>query len=301
MTRHRIVRIVAPVLLAVLSGAALAQDTPCEPCQRAWEALPARIVPIPAFPSPRDSVWLAVFDPLRRDPLALPRMLARQESPRLRRVAVSVSSWSGDIASVTFLDRLQAGTYVVDYFEGGSTDNVPKVSLRFVVASNGPVDVVEYFNATLGHYFITADAMEIAKLDSGEIAGWARTGESFHALPADELPSFGLPVCRYYGLPSVGLDTHFFSASADECAFVKATWPNQWILESDAAFGSIASQYPFECSRPLYRLYNNRPDANHRYTTSTETRDRMIAQGWILEAAPSDGPYEDPYSMCVLP
>jgi hypothetical protein len=214
---------------------------------------------------------------------------------------VSISNWSDDIASVAFSERLQEGIYVAEYFGADSLAGPAKASLRFVVSGKGPVEVVEFFNATLDHYFITGDASEIAKLDRGEIRGWLRTGESFHALPPDALPSFGLPVCRFYGLPSAGLDSHFLSASADECAYVKSTWPNQWMLETDAAFGAIASQYPIECGRPLFRLYNNRSDANHRYTTSTETRDRMIAQGWILEAAPYDGPYDDPYSMCVLP
>ena len=34
---------------------------------------------------------------------------------------------------------------------------------------------------------------------------------------------------------------------------------------------------------PLYRLYNNRPDVNHRYTTSLTIRQQMINAGWIPE------------------
>jgi len=301
MERDGIVRVIGMLVLAMLCGPAYPQTTPCEPCQREWEALPARIVPVPAFPSPRDAVWLAVFDPLRRDRLARAQVLVRQESPLPRTLHVSISQWSDDIANVSFLQRLQEGIYVAEYFGADAPAGPAKASLRFVVSGEGPVEVVEFFNPTLDHYFITGDASEIAKLDSGEIAGWLRTGESFRALPPDALPSFGLPVCRFYGLPSAGLDSHFLSASPDECKFVKSTWPDQWVLETDAAFGAIANQFPFLCGRPLFRLYNNRPDANHRYTTSTTTRDRMIAQGWILEAAPYDGPYDDPYSMCVLP
>jgi hypothetical protein len=36
--------------------------------------------------------------------------------------------------------------------------------------------------------------------------------------------------------------------------------------------------------RPLHRLYNNRADANHRYTVSPAIRDAMIAKGWILDS-----------------
>jgi hypothetical protein len=279
-----------------------AQSTACEACQEAWAALPARIVPVPLYPRPQDSVWLYIFDPLRHDPLAPPRVVVRQESPTVRVVATRVEKFAHDYASVTFpLPTLSPGTYVADYFEPGTTstpDEVPKASLRFVVTSAGPVEVVEYFNAALGHYFMTADPAEIEKLDTGAIPGWQRTGQSFHALPVADMPSFGLPVCRFYGLPSAGLDSHFFSASVDECAAVKEKWPNQWVLETDAAFGAIDDMFPFECA-PLYRLYNNRPDANHRYTTSTTIRDEMIAEGWILEAA-YNHPYQDAYSMCVL-
>ena len=172
--------------------------------------------------------------------------------------------------------------------------------MQFIVSATGPVEVIEYFNPRLGHYFITADRAEIEKLDSGVIAGWQRTGESFRALPPGEIPSFGLPVCRFYGLPSAGLDSHFYSALADECDVVKEKWPDRWILETDAAFGALAPSFPYEYCAPLFRLYNNRPDANHRYTTSTVVRDRMIAEGWILEARYYD-PYTDPYTMCVLP
>jgi len=33
----------------------------------------------------------------------------------------------------------------------------------------------------------------------------------------------------------------------------------------------------------MYRVYNNRPDANHGYTTSLQTRNDMVALGWIVE------------------
>ena len=36
-------------------------------------------------------------------------------------------------------------------------------------------------------------------------------------------------------------------------------------------------------STPVYRLFDNRPDANHRYTTSISIRDEMVAVGWIPE------------------
>ncbi len=47
-------------------------------------------------------------------------------------------------------------------------------------------------------------------------------------------------------------------------------------------------------TQPVYRLFNNRPDANHRYTTDRALRDAMVAKGWVAEG---DGP--DAVAMCV--
>ena len=37
----------------------------------------------------------------------------------------------------------------------------------------------------------------------------------------------------------------------------------------------------------VYRVYNNRPAAGHRYMTDRATRDEMVAAGWVAEG---DGP-----------
>ena len=44
----------------------------------------------------------------------------------------------------------------------------------------------------------------------------------------------------------------------------------------------------------VYRVFSNRLDANHRYTTDRATRDQMVASGWIAEG---DGP--DTVVMCA--
>jgi hypothetical protein len=38
---------------------------------------------------------------------------------------------------------------------------------------------------------------------------------------------------------------------------------------------------------PVHRLFDNRADANHRYTTDANVLAQMIARGWIAEG---DGP-----------
>jgi hypothetical protein len=47
-------------------------------------------------------------------------------------------------------------------------------------------------------------------------------------------------------------------------------------------------------STPIYRLFDNRADVNHRYTTDRGVRDAMVAKGWIAEG---DGP--DRVVMCA--
>ena len=54
------------------------------------------------------------------------------------------------------------------------------------------------------------------------LRGWQRTGERFGAY-ADARPGFD-PVCRFYIPPALG-DSHFVSASAAECADVRARFP----------------------------------------------------------------------------
>jgi len=200
---------------------------------------------------------------------------------------------------------LPEGRYVASY--RGS-------SIVFFVRAGGLGTAVEFYNAALGHYFVTADTNEIARLDDGEIHGWQRTGESFPVIPGDAIPWTGLPVCRFYGLPSAGLDSHFFSASQDECADVRLLWPTQWLLETPSAFGAVMTDYAptgggmatlgasaTACpsgGQPLYRLYNNRPDANHRYTVSKPTRDAMVQLGWIAEGA-YNSEADGRFAMCV--
>ncbi|HEX6793215.1 MAG TPA: sialidase family protein [Casimicrobiaceae bacterium] len=149
--------------------------------------------------------------------------------------------------------------------------------------------VVEYYNATLDHYFMTPLANEIAALDSGQIAGWSRTGATFDgSATADTGES---PVCRFY-IPPIHGDSHFLSASPAECAAVVAkigTDPNfsGYIEETAAEFyialPDTASGTCPAGTQPVYRLWNGRADSNHRYTADTATRDAMIARGYIPE------------------
>ncbi|HTP99330.1 MAG TPA: hypothetical protein VMN56_08385 [Casimicrobiaceae bacterium] len=100
--------------------------------------------------------------------------------------------------------------------------------------------LVEYAHIGSSHYFITSSKDDVDALDSGSTSGWVRTGEPSNAgawmsgtdyywgYSQAGLP---LPVCRYFIPP----DSHFLSASAQECDDVAAKHP-EFVLETRAAF-----------------------------------------------------------------
>ena len=153
--------------------------------------------------------------------------------------------------------------------------------------------VVEYYNATLDHYFMTPLPAETSALDSGSVAGWTRTGLVFDAFASTAAAGGAAvdPVCRFYIPPQHG-DSHFFSASPDECQAVLAK------IGTDPDFSGYFYETPAEfyialpdtttgaCpsgTAPVYRLWNDRADSNHRYTADLPTRDAMVARGYVPE------------------
>jgi hypothetical protein len=163
------------------------------------------------------------------------------------------------------------------------------------------VPVVEFYNATLDHYFISASATEIGDLDGGVHKGWARTGKSFKAYAAGSTGNTGRrPVCRLYGNPAAGLDSHFYSASPQECAATLTKFRDAWLLEASDVFEvELPDVSTGDCTSggtPVYRVWNNRVDSNHRYVTSIADRDAMVAKGYVREGY---GP--NSVTLCGLP
>jgi hypothetical protein len=156
------------------------------------------------------------------------------------------------------------------------------------------VTLVEYYNAALDHYFVTDLAADIDALDSGRIAGWVRTGQVFLVFPANN--GFLNNVCRFYIPPEHG-NSHFFSAIATECASVLAHVQNDpnysgYIEETTDAFFVSAPFPDGTCAyqwSPVYRLWNQRADSNHRYTTDPAIKAQMIARGYVAEGVGPNG------------
>ena len=158
------------------------------------------------------------------------------------------------------------------------------------------LDLVELFNSTLLHYFITADASERQGIAAGAAGpGWSETGvrtgkvwSEGAALLSDSL----VPVCRFYGNRSPGPDghppgpnSHFYTADADECAAVKQDigWVFEGIVFHVVAANAGACAAPL---MPVHRFYNGRfaeNDSNHRYVADPAIVAQMAAAGWTPE------------------
>jgi streptogramin lyase len=146
----------------------------------------------------------------------------------------------------------------------------------------GTAEAVEYYHAALDHYFISLTPAEIAALDSGALAGWARTGLTFRgwSQPGPETR----PVCRFWIPPGYG-SSHFFSADPAECQRVREQFP-AFVYEGEPFHIALPDPVTGACvagTAPIFRFFNNRPDANHRYTTSLGVAREMIARGHTAE------------------
>src|SRR5207248_1862836 len=131
--------------------------------------------------------------------------------------------------------------------------------------------------------------------------GWSRTGRGF-ATHLDSQNGTASPVCRFRIPPQHG-DSHFFSASPAECAEILgkvAVDPNysDYVEESpnvfylalpDTATGACPAN-----TIAVYRLWNQRADSNHRYTTDAGIKSVMQAKGYVAEGY---GP--DAIAMCT--
>ena len=217
----------------------------------------------------------------------------------------------GGVVNFAGVDALTYASLPVDgtnarYRDGGARANQAENFAGSVGAVPvAPTLAVEFHHGALDHYFLSSLAPDIDSLDSGRAVGWVRTGETFKVMPVGSAAPplvFG-PVCRFLIPPDKG-DSHFFSASADECTTVlalTATNPNfaGYVHETPSAFFAVLpDQVTGACPgtlRPLYRLWNGRVDSNHRYTVSTAIRMQMIARNYVPEGYGTLG-----VAMCVI-
>ncbi|MEO5694045.1 MAG: hypothetical protein ABIQ72_13045 [Usitatibacter sp.] len=171
---------------------------------------------------------------------------------------------------------------------GGRQDNLV-VDVHKPFANVGEEVVArEFHNDILDHYFVAAGQDEIDIIQNGGAGpGWHLTGESFKVMPtASQARGPTAPVCRFYGGLSGGPNSHFFTASAEECALVKSR--GGWYYEGIGFYirpvdgtGVCPDGY-----LSVNRAYNNgfvRNDSNHRFSTSNSSVRALESQGWTVE------------------
>ncbi|MBL0140837.1 MAG: DUF1800 domain-containing protein [Betaproteobacteria bacterium] len=151
-----------------------------------------------------------------------------------------------------------------------------------IAASTPTATAVEYYNAGLGHYFMTANPVDMSIVESGGAGpGWSRTGGTFGVYAAAGDAPDAVPVCRFYGTPGIGPNSHFYTANAGECAFLKTTIG--WTYEGIAFYiEPVAGGACSPGTTPVFRSYNNgaaRNDSNHRFTVDATVQARTVAAG----------------------
>ena len=94
-----------------------------------------------------------------------------------------------------------------------------------------------------------------------------------------------MPVCRFFGTPGLGPNSHFYSAYANECAIVRTD--AHWIAEAAtfrARLPSAGVCGAGDVTVERLWLAGDRVTASrHRYVTERATADAMRAAGWVLE------------------
>jgi hypothetical protein len=155
--------------------------------------------------------------------------------------------------------------------------------------------VFEFYAPSLNHYFVTANTAEAANLANNPQLGWRLTGDlaiQFNRVVAE---SGTLPgACRFYGHPTIGPNSHFYTADSNECFFLRQLQLStpfgrpRWNYE-EIAFASFTPAANGACRSglsPVVRFYNNGAvgnDSNHRYVMQQSFYDDMIRRGWRNE------------------
>lgn len=199
--------------------------------------------------------------------------------------APDIFTWSVTFLAAHVLDDRNARAKIARMVSvrGGGDDRLIIDYTAPAALAAGERDTIEFYNASLGHYFMTAEPAEAAELDAGVVVpGWARTGFDFKSWTVES--GVGVAACRFFGTPGIGPNTHFFSIDVDECNKLHAD--PQWTFEG-LAFDEqapVAQDCPTGLI-PVTRLYNNGMGgaANHRFLTSHSEIHATVFAGWLVE------------------
>jgi hypothetical protein len=192
--------------------------------------------------------------------------------------------------SLEWLDALVAGDRAAHArvtrlvrVQGGRDEELRRSYVAPAPEAGDERRTVEFYNAALDHYFVTAEAAEIAMLDAGVLVpGWRRTGFDFKTWAPGS--GNGTAACRFFGTPGRGPNSHFFTIDQNECTIVRAN--ADWTDEGLAFQATLPGVGTCASDRVVvWRLYNNgmRGQANHRFVTSYSEVGDMTGRGWLLE------------------
>ncbi len=169
-------------------------------------------------------------------------------------------------------------------------------STTLLDANSLTAGMFEFYAPSLNHFFITANVAEAANLADNPQLGWRPTGDvqiQFNRGLQGVGGASG--VCRFYGHPTIGPNSHFYTADPGECNFLRqlqASTPfgrPRWNYE-EIAFASFVPSFG-QCpsgQAPIVRFYNNGAaanDSNHRYVSTQANFNTMAAAGWRNEGA----------------
>jgi hypothetical protein len=165
---------------------------------------------------------------------------------------------------------------------------------RLATAGAVSAQVTEFYNTVLDHFFMTADESEKAAIRSGAAGpGWVDTNQSFWAWSPTVTRESAF-VCRFYGDLVKGPNSHFYSASTDECRSLltlQDTLPaNQPRWNTEGYAFKVGLPVGGACTSglvPVYRAYNDGfahgIDSNHRYALDRALLTPLVARGWKEE------------------
>ncbi|MEO8739181.1 MAG: hypothetical protein ABI537_05695 [Casimicrobiaceae bacterium] len=141
------------------------------------------------------------------------------------------------------------------------------------------VAAVEYYCAATDRYLTSTASEEIAALDGTLAPGWARTGETFNVY-ATSVPSTAS--CRFCAPPRTA-DGGRRAGPPAGCGKTATRFTNAWPVDTATLAEPALPNADGSCtagSVPVFRMVDNRPDLNNRYTASLAIRDAMLAAGW---------------------
>jgi len=147
---------------------------------------------------------------------------------------------------------------------------------------------VEYFNAALGHYFVTTDANEMRDAES---AGWTRTGGEFGVFARSTDAPGLLPLCRFVHGPATTRHAHFYSADPAECEALKANAGLRY--QGIAFYGAPAAAG--QCPAGTTPVYRNTLDDFYR----NDFNQRLTVDATVLAKSAQSGRSADGVILCA--